>query len=136
MKHYIVSKEKHKLDIKLIHNYLSNHSYWAKGRSFDTVKKSIENSICFGIYDENNTQCGFARVVSDQAVYAYIMDLFILEEYQGQGLGKMLVEHILNDELLEDVTRWKLDTLDAHTLYAKFGFTESKYKDRAMEKFI
>lgn len=135
MKEHIVSKDKTRLNIKMIHNFLSNDSYWAKSRSLDKVKKSIENSICFGVYDAYNNQCGFARVVSDLAIYAYIMDLFILEEYRGRGVGKMLVKHILNDSELQDVTRWKLDTLDAHTLYAKFGFIESKYKDRAMEKF-
>ncbi len=136
MQNYTVSSNKNKLDIEIIHDYLSNRAYWAKGRSIEQVQKSIENSICFGVYNKEGRQCGFARVVSDLAVYAYIMDVFILEEYRGQGLGKILIEHVVSSEELRDVTRWRLDTHDAHELYAKFGFTTPKCPERAMERLV
>ncbi len=132
---YLISPDKSKLDIQTIHDYLANRSYWAKGRSLEQVERSIKNSFCFGVYDSEEKQCGFARVVSDLSVFAYIMDVFILESYRGQGLGKMLVAHILNDETFKHVMRWNLDTLDAHALYRQFGFDKPRFPDRAMQKF-
>ena len=90
MKNYQVSSDKARLDISLIYDYLSNSSYWAKGCSRSTVEKSIENSLCFGVYDGNGVQVGFSRVVTDFSTFAWIMDLFILPDYRGLGLSKML----------------------------------------------
>ena len=92
---YSISTEKDKLDLEAIHDYLCNKSYWAKGRSIESVKKSIDNSVCFGLYDINNKMLGFARVVTDKVAFAYLMDVFVFEAYQRKGLGKSLVKHVI-----------------------------------------
>lgn len=130
---YTVSTDKTLLDIDTIHDFLSNHSYWAKGRSMKQVKRSIDNSICFGVYKDKRL-VAFARVVSDLTVFAHIMDLFVLPEYRGRGIGKMLVDHIVHFPDLKDVVYMRLDTLDAHDLYRQYGFTSPKYPDRIMER--
>jgi GNAT superfamily N-acetyltransferase len=127
-----ISTDKSKLDIELIHHYLSNESYWAKGRSIETVVKSIENSLCFGVFCDNK-QVGFARVVSDYAVFAWIMDVFILENYRNRGLGKELIKRIVNHENLQNLQRWGLGTEDAHGLYEKFGFKPLSKPENMME---
>lgn len=114
------STDKSKLDIEMIHSFLTD-SYWAKGRRLDSVKKSIENSICFGIY-LNDEQIGFARVLSDN-VFAYVTDLFVLEAYRGNGFSKVLLDKILSYEELADIELWVLATKDSQALYSKFGFT-------------
>ena len=119
---YIISEDKSKLDIPLIHNYLTN-SYWAKGRSLATVETSIDNSLCFGVYNHGR-QVGFARVVTDYSVFAWIMDVFVLEEHQGKGLGKLMTDSIMKHNQLQDLQRWGLNTFDAHTLYERYGFKE------------
>ncbi len=128
-----VSNDKEKLNIKLIHNYLSNESYWAKGRSIEAVKKSIKNSLCFGVYIDDE-QVGFARVITDYTIFAWIMDVFILPDYQWQGLGKKLMESIVNHKDLQGLKRWGLGTDDAHGLYKKFGFTSLAKPDNMMER--
>jgi GNAT superfamily N-acetyltransferase len=130
---FSISTEKSKLNVEAIHDYLSNRSYWAKGRSLESVKKSIDNSMCFGLYDSEDKLLGFARVVSDSVVFAYLMDLFIFEEYQGNGLGKMLVKHIVEHPDLQ-VRLWFLATATAHGLYEKFGFSGLSDPDRFMFK--
>ena len=130
---YSISTDTSKLDIEAIHDYLSNKSYWAKGRSLQAVKKSIDNSICFGLYDSEGNTLGFARVVTDKVVYAYLMDLFIFEEFQGKGLGAKLVEHILEQKDLQ-VRLWFLATKSAHGLYKKFGFTTVDDPEKLMYK--
>jgi len=124
--------DKSKLDIKLIHDYLSKESYWAKGRSIEAVKKSIENSLCFGVFQDKK-QIGFARVVTDYAVFAWIMDVFIVKDYRGKGLGKELMSRIMNDEKLQNLQRWGLGTEDAHGLYEKFGFKSLSKPQNMME---
>lgn len=115
-----ISTNKNELNISLIHEFLSN-SYWAKGRTVSEVKKTIKHSLCFGIYLDNK-QIGFARVVSDYVIFAYLMDVFIIEEYRGKGYATLLIGHILNEHRLKEVKRWGLMTRDAHSLYKKFGF--------------
>ena len=127
-----ISTNKQKLDIQLIHNYLSNESYWAKGRSLETVQRSIENSLCFGVYTENS-QVGFARVITDYAVFAWLLDVFILPEYQGKGYGKKLVKAIITHPDLQGLRRWGLGTDDAHELYKQFGFTSLQKPENMME---
>lgn len=127
-----ISTDKKKLDIKGIHNYLSNESYWAKGRTLETVQRSIENSLCFGVYSENR-QVGFARVITDYAVFAWLLDVFILPEYQGKGYGKKLVEAIMSYNNLQGLRRWGLGTEDAHGLYKQFGFAPLQKPDNMME---
>ena len=132
MKEYNISDDKSRLDLKLIHQIISN-SYWAKGRSFEEVKRSIDNSICYGIYIADK-QVGFARVLTDFVTIAYLMDVFIIEEYRGQGLSKKLLKRVLNDQQFNSVKKWVLATKDAHSLYKKFGFHEMKNSGKYMEK--
>jgi GNAT superfamily N-acetyltransferase len=127
-----ISTDKSRLDIELIHNYLSNESYWAKGRSIEMVKLSIENSICFGVYLDE-AQIGFARVVTDYAVFAWILDVFILKDFQGRGYGKKLMNTIMTQNNLQNLLRWGLGTDDAHGLYEQYGFKPLKKPQNMME---
>lgn len=127
-----ISTDKSKLDIILIHNYLCNESYWAKGRTFETVAKSIENSLCFGVYLDEK-QIGFARVVTDYAVFAWIMDVFIFKDYRGNGYSKKLMNAIMTHENLQNLQRWGLGTDDAHGLYEQFGFKQLSKPQNMME---
>ncbi|MBU0485067.1 MAG: GNAT family N-acetyltransferase [Proteobacteria bacterium] len=119
---YFISTDKSKIDVAAVHDYLCHKSYWAKGRSLERVNESIENSICFGLYSSENKMLGFARVVTDKVVFAYVMDLFIFEEFQGKGLGTYLANHIFEHQDLQ-VRLFFLGTKTAHGLYRKFGFS-------------
>jgi len=130
---YLISTDKTKLDIKVIHGFLST-SYWAKNRTLKTTKLTIENSLCFGVYFKDN-QIGYARVITDYATFAYLADVFILEEFRGRGLSKWLMEVILQYGEIQDLRRWFLATSDAHKLYEKFGFTSLKEPGKLMEMF-
>lgn len=127
-----VSTDKARLNIDLIHEYLSKDSYWALGRSIEIVKRSIDNSLCFGLYF-NNSQIGLARVVTDYAVFAWIMDVFILKDYRGKGYGKKLMNAIITHEKLQNLQRWGLGTDDAHGLYNQFGFKPLSKPQNMME---
>ena len=129
---YTISTDKSRLDLDIIHRFLSEISYWAKERTFDQTKTAIENSICFGVYDSER-QIGFARVVTDRSTFAYLGDVFILEEFRGRGLGKWLMETIISHPELQGLRRWVLATRDAHGLYEQFGFSRLKFPDRWME---
>ena len=130
----IISDDSSKLDLELIHKFLST-SYWAEGRTIEEVKKSIEHSICFGVYKDVE-QIGFARIVTDYTVIAYLMDVFILEEYRGKGFSKLLLKRIFEDDRFKRIKKWMLATKDAHSLYAQFGFSRIKNPDRLMEKVV
>lgn len=127
-----VSTDKSLLDVEAIHGYLSN-SYWAKDRTIETVQKSIDHSMCFGVYLDNE-QVGFARVVSDQTIFAYIMDVFIFPDHQGKSYGKQLMKAIISHADLIDVENWFLRTKDAQGLYEQFGFEELEFPERTMIK--
>ncbi len=114
-----ISTDKSELDILLIHRWLNTVSYWAQGRSLETVQLSIEHSLCFGVY-EAERQIGFARVVTDTATFAWLCDVFIVEEYRGRGLGKWLIETIAAQPLLQPLL-FLLATRDAHGLYQRYG---------------
>lgn len=129
---FLISTDKLKLDAASIHDYLSNHSYWSGGIPFETVERSLENSVCFGLY-ENEKQIGFARVVTDKATFAYLGDVYVLEEYRGRGLSKWLMECVLKHPELQGFRRWMLLTRDAQELYRKFGFTVFHAPERCME---
>jgi len=133
MSEYKISTDKDKLDLIAIHDFLTNRSYWAIGRSFETVKRSIENSICFGVYDSSDKLVGFARVLTDYAVFAYIMDVFILEDYRKQGIGKQLMSAIMQHSDLQCLKRIMLATNDAHELYEKYGFKRTVSPEKIME---
>jgi len=129
---YYISTDKSKLDIDLIFWFLSKESYWAQNRSIETISRSIENSLCFGVFQDER-QIGFARVVTDYAVFAWILDVFILKEFRQLGLGKMLMSSIMNHENLQNPQRWGLATNDAHSLYEKFGFQTLSHPEWFME---
>ena len=120
MGRFLISTDQTKLDVDVVYNFLTR-SYWAAGIPRETVVRAIENSLCFGMYD-NAKQIGFARVISDFATYAYIADVFILEAYRERGLGKELMASIMSHPKLQGLRRWGLGTRDAHGLYAQFGF--------------
>lgn len=126
----LLSTDKSKLDITTIHNFLKT-SYWAEDILMSVVEKSISNSLCFGIY-ELDKQIGFSRVISDYATFAYLADVFILEAYRGQGLGKWLIKSILEYSELQNLRTWLLSTADAHELYRQFEFKNLPLPDRMM----
>ncbi len=117
---YTISTDRTKLDVDLIHDYLSYSSYWAQGRSYDAVQTSIEHSLCFGVY-AGAQQVGFARIVTDYATFAWLCDVFVLEPHRGRGLGKWLVETIVAHPQLRDLQVFLLATRDAHELYRRSG---------------
>ena len=129
-----ISTDKNKLQLEVIHRFLAT-SYWAKDRTLEEVKKSIEHCFCFGVYLDGN-QIGFARVLTDYAVLAYLMDVFILPEHRGKGYSKQLMKCIIEDTKLQSCKSWLLKTADAHGLYKQFGFAELKYPERVMERII
>jgi GNAT superfamily N-acetyltransferase len=129
---FLISTDRTRLDLDVVHRYLTN-CYWAKGIPRETVERSIEHSLCFGIYDGGGAQAGFARVISDFATYAYIADVFVLESHRGRGLGKALMECITQHPALQGLRRWSLSTLDAHGLYSQYGFMPPQWPERYME---
>ena len=131
---YFVSTDKSRLNLQLIYQYLSFEAYWAKGRSIEVVKRSIDHSLCFGIYHREGRQVGFARVVTDFAVFAWLLDVFVLQEHRGRGLGKLLMETIMSDEKLKGIKRWGLNTEDAHGLYQRYGFKNTERPEIYMER--
>ena len=138
---YLVSADPIKLDLDLIHKFLSEHSYWARGIPREVVARSMANSLCFGVYAVVNTtpnpdwrQVGFARVTTDRATFAYLADVFILPEHRGEGLSKRLMEAVLAHPDLQGLRRWILATADAHELYRKFGFAALAQPDSFMQR--
>jgi GNAT superfamily N-acetyltransferase len=129
---YLISSDKDLLQIEAIHDYLSLESYWAKGIPLELLKRSIDNSICWGIYFENQ-QIGFARVISDQATFAYLADVYILEAHRGKGLSQRLMENIMAYPSLQNLRRWTLATVSAHAVYRPFGFKNPEFPERMME---
>jgi GNAT superfamily N-acetyltransferase len=130
---FSISTDKTKLDLEMICTFLSS-AYWANQRSRDTVLKSLEHSLCFGLYHQQ-TQIGMARVITDHATFAYLCDVFVLEEFQGRGLGKFLMQTVLEYPDFTQLRRLMLATKDAHGLYQQFGFDGLVYPDRWMERF-
>ena len=133
-KGFIISTDNNLLDFDIIHGYLATESYWGKGMPADKLEKAIANSLCFGIY-KNNRQAGFARVVTDKATFAYLCDVFVLEDFKGIGLSKWMMQTIMAHPDLQELRRWSLATADAHGLYKQFGFTEINNPERWMQIF-
>ena len=129
---YTISTDPRRLDIDVIHGFLSR-SYWAAGIPRDVVVKSIANALCFGLY-HHEQQVGFARIITDFTLHAYLCDVFILEDYRGQGLGKWLVDCVTNYPRLQNVRRIMLITADAHELYRQIGFEPLAQPQYMMEK--
>ncbi len=129
-----ISTDKSKLQIEMIHQFLKD-TYWAKGRTIDEVQKSINSCFCFGVYS-NEKQIGFARIVTDYTVFAYIMDVFILPEHRGNGYSKLLMKAINEEPFLQSCRVWMLKTADAHSLYKQFGYTALAHPEKLMERIL
>jgi GNAT superfamily N-acetyltransferase len=140
---FLISTSRERLSMDVVYGFLTN-CYWAKGIPREVVARSIEHSLCFGIYDESQglakeaghgapSQVGFARVVSDFATVAYLGDVFVLESHRGQGLSKWLMECVMKHPALQNLRRWILLTRDAHGLYSQFSFTPLQAPERYME---
>ncbi len=143
---YLISTDRARLELDVIHDFLTN-CYWAKGIPREIVQRSVENSLCFGVYEDwehqiprltkevrrGAPQVGFARVVSDFATVAYLGDVFALESHRGRGLSKWLMECVMRHPALQNLRRWILLTRDAHGLYSKYGFTALTTPERYME---
>ena len=127
-----ISTDKTKLDVPFIQDFLKD-IYWAAGRTMDEVQTTIDSSFCFGIY-LNEVQIGFARVVTDYVVFAYLMDVFIAEEHRGNGYSSVLIGAMMNEPVLKNIKIWRLATSDAHFLYEKFGFKALAHPEKMMEK--
>jgi GNAT superfamily N-acetyltransferase len=121
-----------RLDVSMIHSFLSTESYWVPGISRASVEKCIRHSLCFGAYLDGR-QIGFARVVTDYVRYAHLLDVFVLPEFRGRGTAKLLMENILAHPQLRTIVRYTLGTQDAHRLYALYGFTAPANPERQME---
>lgn len=130
---YRISTDNNLLDIPLIHDFISNESYWAQGRPIGIVARALDHSLNFGLYQKNQ-QVGFARVVTDFATFAWVADVFVLPAHRGQGLSKWLMEAVLSHPELQGFRRWVLATRDAHSLYARFGFIPLHRPERWMER--
>lgn len=130
---YEISTDKGRLDLPLIHRFLSQESYWATNIPLDIVQRSIEYSLCFGVYDAEE-QVGFARVITDQATFAYLADVFVLPNYRGRGIAKRLIATISAYPSLQGLRRWVLATRDAHELYAQFGFVALDQPELFMQR--
>ncbi|MES2747727.1 MAG: GNAT family N-acetyltransferase [Bacteroidota bacterium] len=130
----VVSTDKTKLDILFIQNFLKD-IYWAAGRTIEEVQTTIDASVCFGIYLDGK-QIGFARVITDYVVFAYVMDVFVDEKYRGKGYSAILIQAMMEEPELQQVKIWRLATSDAHFLYEKFGFTSLAHPEKMMEKII
>ncbi len=127
-----VSTDKSKLNVPFIQNFLKD-IYWAAARTIDEVQTTIDASFCFGIYEDED-QIGFARVVTDYVVFAYLMDVFIDEKHRGKGYSSILIDTMMKEPQLQQVKIWRLATSDAHFLYEKFEFTPLAHPEKMMEK--
>ena len=128
---YEISCERSRLDLAVIQRYISEESYWGKGRSLEVVRRSVENSLPFGVY-RGAELVGFARVVTDYATFGWVADVFILEPHRGRGLSKWLMEVILSHPDLQGFRRWVLATKDANDVYAGCGFVQIDNPERWM----
>ena len=130
---YVISTDRDRLNLTTIHDYLSGKSYWATGRTMKQVQRSIANSLNFGLF-YGEEQVGFARVVTDYATFAWLADVFILEDHRGKGLSKWLMEVVVGHPALQGMRRWMLATRDAHDLYRRYGFKDLEDPSRWLEK--
>lgn len=132
---FLISTDPSKLDFDVIHHYLCDHSYWSAGIPRETVENAARGSVCFGVYHQEK-QIGYTRLITDAATFGYLADVFILKEYQGQGLGKWLIDTVMAHPACQGFRRWVLATRDAHGLYEKFGFGPLMRPDIYMEKVL
>jgi GNAT superfamily N-acetyltransferase len=131
---YQISTDTARVDLNVVHGFLSS-SYWAEGIPLEVVSRSLEHSLCFGLY-EGEAQVGFACVVTDCATFAYLCDVFVVDSHSGGGLGKWLMETVVAHPDLQGLRRWLLATRDAHDLYRQFGFTDLAHPEILMERHV
>lgn len=131
---FLISTDKARLQLSVIHDFLAHSSYWAKNVPLTVVRKAIANSLCFGVY-EGDKQIGFARVITDYATFAYLADVFILPTHRGKALSKWLMSCLFAHPELQGLRRWMLATRDAHGLYAQYGFRTVETPERFMELY-
>ncbi len=130
---YLISDDPLRVDVEAVHGYLTR-SYWAAGIPREVVARSLENSLCLGIYTEAGEQVGLIRVVTDSATFAYLCDVYVLESHRGRGLSKAAMALLTSHPRLQGLRRWHLLTQDAQGLYAQFGFSVVARTERHMEK--
>ena len=130
---YEISTDSDRFDVELIHAVLSS-SYWAEGRPREVVERSIQHSLCFGVFD-GERQIAFARVITDRAVFGYLADVFVVPEYRGKGISKGLMAAILEHPDVSRLKLFLLRTRDAHGLYAQFGFAPVPNADEMMARY-
>lgn len=130
---YFVSDDRARLDVRAIHAFLTR-SYWSPGIPLEIVERGIANSLCFGLYAADAAQAGFARVITDRATFAYLCDVYVLEEHRGRGLSKFLMRCVHEHPDLQNLRRFMLATADAHGLYSQFGFVTPSRPERLMER--
>ena len=130
----LFSTDRQRLDIDLIHDFLSRESYWVPGIRREFVETAIRNSICFGVYADDR-QLAFARVITDGAGFAWLADVFVVAEARGRGTGQRLIGFVMAHPDLQHVRRFMLATRDAHSLYARVGFTQLAHPERLMERY-
>lgn len=128
---YLISTDRARLDLEAIYSYLARESYWARGRSRERIARGIDNSLPFGLY-KGDAQVGFARVVTDYATFAWLADVYVVERERGRGLGKALIEAVVDHETVRDLPRVLLATADAHGLYERYGFRPLHRGERFM----
>jgi GNAT superfamily N-acetyltransferase len=131
---YEISTDRSRLDLPRVHRFLSTEAYWSPGVAFETVERSVEGSMPFGVYAADGSQVGFARVVTDRATFAWLADVYIESEHRGHGLGKRLVAAVLEHPDLQGLRRWLLATADAHGLYRQYGFAGVVRPERFMAR--
>lgn len=130
----LFSTDRGRLDIDLIHDFLSRESYWVPGIRREFVERAIGNSICFGVYEQGR-QLAFARAITDGAGFAWLADVFVVADQRSRGIGKRLIEFVMAHPDLQHIRRFMLATRDAHDLYARFGFTPLGHPERLMERY-
>ena len=117
-----ISTDRNRIDRALVHRFLSEHSYWARRRTREQNDRIIDSSLVFGVYDEDGRQVAHARVVTDTVVFGYLGDVFVVPEARGRGIGKLLIEAVLEHPDVRGLSRFTLVTDDAHGLYEQYGF--------------
>ncbi|MFO0938527.1 MAG: GNAT family N-acetyltransferase [Gemmataceae bacterium] len=128
---YEFTDDPSRMDVSAIHAFLTR-SYWADGISRDLVERSLRSSLCIGLFSRG-LQVGFARIVTDRATFAYLCDVYVLEEHRGRGLGRRLIQAVMAHPDLQGLRRFMLVTRDGHGLYSPFGFTTPTHPERIME---
>jgi GNAT superfamily N-acetyltransferase len=131
---YLVSSDPEKLDLPFIQHWLANESYWAKDIPFKILERSVQNSFCFGVYHRSGQQVGFGRVITDYTTFAWITDVFIVDEHRGKGLSRLLMASILEHPEMRVVRRWLLGTDLAHGLYRKLGFEDLDHPENFLTR--